>query len=412
MTQNVVMGDRNKMAKPKKKTEAEKAEQPVKVAPKKEDKFDDGIVYDTTDDKLSTTFIRTGCMLFDLACSNGEGLPVGGAVVLFSEPGGGKTTITMDVLRRVIERHIAASIPYRAVYVDTESSKGLLNNMGLAKYCKDQTIMYKSGQTSYKELEKISLAILNKSPKYKDVKLLIIDSLNYVVCEKEITDSIEKGDFGNNASARTKFLKIRLAALKAAGVTVILICQVRANQNVANMFADPKKIAASDADLHFADVIMKLSPAESASNKGIEKVKLKTYIDEGTAEITSGYIISAKTKGKPCKNRYIQLPVVKGVCEPGYGIDNVFSIKQILDNTGYIRISGTGAKGIVKVSPDLIACTSDTIPEEVTLFQFNKWCRNNTYEIMDFMISRDIYRVTESSEYIHNTARQAVEEDY
>ena len=361
--------------------------------------------------EIVPTFIRTGCMLFDFAISNGRGMPVGGCIVMYSNPGGGKTTLSMDVIRKLIKRHEVAGIPYRVVYIDSEASKSLVDNMGLTDYCVNKTILYKSGQTSFKQLEAMSLAIEAGKPKYKDVKLLAIDSLNYIICEKEKENSIEKGDFGNNASARTKFLRIRLSALKTLGVSIMLICQVRTNTN-AGLFGDPKKIAASDADLHFADVIMKVSAAESASNKGIEKVKIKTLTGVGQEEITSGYIISIKSTGSPRKNRYNKLPEVKGFCEPGFGIDNLYNIKEVLENAGYIKISGSGAKGVVGIAPELIACTDDTIPEELRLFQFNKWVRNNMGQIMDFIVQKVLYRVTADSVAIHNMCRAITEEDY
>ena len=52
-----------------------------------------------------TSFIETGNIGFDMALSNGLGLPIGSSVLLWAAPACGKTTLFADVSKRLIKIH-------------------------------------------------------------------------------------------------------------------------------------------------------------------------------------------------------------------------------------------------------------------------------------------------------------------
>ena len=47
----------------------------------------------TDENEFITTYQETGVIGFDLAISNGRGLPVGGCILMYSAPGSGKSTL-------------------------------------------------------------------------------------------------------------------------------------------------------------------------------------------------------------------------------------------------------------------------------------------------------------------------------
>ena len=62
-------------------------------------------------------FIETGNIGFDLALSNGKGIPVGASVLLWADPGCGKSTILADVSKRLLKRSKKNNIPFKVLYI-------------------------------------------------------------------------------------------------------------------------------------------------------------------------------------------------------------------------------------------------------------------------------------------------------
>ena len=72
------------------------------------------LLTDILDDR-DIEFIETGNIGFDLALSNGKGIPVGASVLLWADPGCGKSTILADVSKRLLKRSKKNNIPFKEV---------------------------------------------------------------------------------------------------------------------------------------------------------------------------------------------------------------------------------------------------------------------------------------------------------
>ena len=225
---------------------------------------------------LAPTFRETGCVPMDLALTNGKGMPVGASILMYAPAGVGKTTIFADMCRNLIESSLAKGEEYKIVYVDVEGSRNLLLSMGLGKYMISGNLILKEGAITFAQLEDIYAKILawheldsedsknskKLDPEYKDVKLIIVDSLSQVQSQALMEKGVDDGDFGSNAKERSRFYPKYFARCKACGVTNMYIAQMRVNVNAVGMFDPKEKPAVSTSDLFNYDIIIKASKTD------------------------------------------------------------------------------------------------------------------------------------------------------
>ena len=62
------------------------------------------------------------------------------------------------------------------------------------------------------------------------------------------------------------------------GITIFGISQQRKKQSVMNAFEDPNKAAVADGDLHYADVIIKLSKTSGGNDPETKKKEVFKHI--------------------------------------------------------------------------------------------------------------------------------------
>lgn len=341
---------------------------------------------------FNTTFIETGNIGFDMAVSNGRGLPSNGCVLLHSEPGAGKSTICADAIRRILTRCHKENIPFKVIYIDIEGSTEMLRKMGLAKFVDDEygnRLLYKCGYTNFAEIEAISNGIMSGEEEYKDVKLIVIDSITMVTTKQEEESDLEKGDFGTANRIRNAWYKRQVALLKSLGVSLLLISQERVKQNTGpvNMYADKNKSATSVGDEHYADVIIKLTKIESASNNGIEKQKVKSLTSTEVVELTPVFL----TKLKSSKNRYNRLGDIKILVAFGKGVLNKYILNIILEQAKLAKNTGSARKPARWVDEELLAYVGVDYNNNGSDAEYHNWLKSNVAKITEFLKMKDLY---------------------
>jgi RecA/RadA recombinase len=342
---------------------------------------------------FDTTFIETGNIGLDMAVSNGRGLPSNGCVLLHSEPGAGKSTICADAIRRILTRCHKENIPFKVIYIDVEGSTEMLKKMGLAKFVDEEygnRLLYKCGYTNFSELEAISNGIMSGDETYKDVKLIVIDSITMITSKQEEEAELEKGDFGTANRVRYAWYKRQVALLKSLGVSLLLISQERVKQNAGpvNPYAEKNKSASGMGDEHYADVILKLTKSESAQRKGINKEKIKASTSEDLIEMTPVFI----TKFKAGKNRYSRVGEIEILVAFGKGVLNKYILTIMLERYGLLKSAKGSRKGSHWVSEELLAFVGAEYKNEGTDEEFHRWIVENISKITEYLKINDLYR--------------------
>ena len=280
-------------------------------------------------------YLETGNVGLDLALTDGKGLPLGSSVLLWATPGVGKTTVLGDLCKRLISTYNSKENPFKVLYIDVEDSTGLLTSLGLDKYKKSKDFIHLRKQLCWRQIEGIYNAILNKEPIWEDIKVVVIDSVNNILSDQNIKNSIADGDFGTRSKERSSFYSKFLPRCKEEGVCTFLISQARQKQN-AGMYEDPNKAAVSNVDLHNVDIIIKCT----AKTNSTDASKIEETTIFGTDKVASKYIMVMDSKATGCKNRYIKGHSVELMVEKGKKVHNYYTVRKMLEGNKFLKTSG------------------------------------------------------------------------
>lgn len=284
-----------------------------------------------------TEFVETGNIGFDMAISNGKGLPLGNSILFWGAPGCGKTTLFADVARRLIKSHKAQGEPFKVLYLAVEGSKELMKKLGLREYIDSRDFIYIEKRFTWSQIETFYDMVLGNKGAYKDVKLIVIDSINNVLSEQNVKNSVSSGDYGTRAKERTNFWAKYLPICKQKKISTFMVAQMRQKQNTINSpFAETEKAAAGFADLHNADVIFKCK--KFTNNKDSVKVITKTAYGEN--KDTVRYVLMLDPTNAVSKNRIDQTYQCEILLEKGFGAHNYYSLRKMLILHGFIKESG------------------------------------------------------------------------
>lgn len=270
-------------------------------------------------------FVETGNIGLDLALSDGKGLPMGASILLWAKPGSGKTTIVADASRRLIKKAKANGEVFKVLYLAVEDSSGLMSALGMDEYMQSHDFLYIPRSFCWRQVETFYEAVLNGYGDYAGVKLIVIDSVNNVLSDQNVKNSVADGDFGTKSRERSAFYSKFLPLCKEKGISSFFISQVRQKQ-AATMYEDPNKAAVSNVDLHNVDIIIKCTAL--ADTKYASKIEEETVF--GTDKVSSKCIFRMDSKATDCKNRFIRGNAVDLLFEKGKCVWNYFVVEKML----------------------------------------------------------------------------------
>lgn len=283
-------------------------------------------------------FVETGNIGFDFALSDGKGLPVGSSILLWAKPGCGKTTIVADAARRLIQKAKANNEKFKVLYLAVEDSSSLMISLGLGEYMDSGDLIYKAGRFCWRYVETFYSAVLNGYKGYEDIKLIVIDSVNNVLSDQNIKNSVSDGDYGTKSRERSSFYSKFLPLCKEKGITSIFISQIRKKQNVQNQWEDTNRAAVSNVDLHNVDIILKCSSFQDT--KYASKIEEETIF--GIDKVASKCIFRMDSKAPDCKNRYTGGNAVDLLFEKGKCVWNYFIIEKMMIASKLLKASTSG----------------------------------------------------------------------
>lgn len=270
-------------------------------------------------------FVETGNIGFDMAVSNGRGLPLGSSILFWSGPGCGKTTLFADISKRLIKTHKEKGEPFKVLYLAVEGSKELMKSLGLEEYMDSRDFIYVERRFSWSQIELLYEAVLEGKEKYKDVKVIVIDSINNVLSTQKIQNSVASGDYGTQAKERNNFWSKYLPICKEKKISTFMVAQMRQKQN-ATAFGTQEKAAASFSDLHNADAIFKC--VKKTQNKDSEKIITKTAF--GETKDLSKYVLMLDPTNELSKNRIAKTYQCELLLEKGVGVHNYYVVRKML----------------------------------------------------------------------------------
>ena len=144
------------------------------------------LIENTMEDKEPTRYLPTGNIGFDLAVTEGKGLPIGSSILFWADPGCGKSTLVGDISKRLLDCSKKSGEPFKVLYLAAEGSEELMRGLGLGEYMDSKDFIYVEKSLTWRQVEIFYNEILNgQNPACKDVKLIVIDSVNNILSDDD-----------------------------------------------------------------------------------------------------------------------------------------------------------------------------------------------------------------------------------
>ena len=330
-----------------------------------------------------TEYLETGNVGLDLALTDGKGLPLGSSTLFWAKPGSGKTTIVADASRRLIQAAKNRGESFKVLYLAVEDSRALMSSLGMDEYIESGDFIYYARGFCWRHIETFYEAVLNKYKGYEDVKLIVIDSVNNVLSDQNMKNSVADGDFGTKSRERSQFYSKFLPLCKEKGISSFFISQVRQKQN-AGMYEDPNRAAVSNVDLHNVDIILKCSATSNLTDAS--KIEEETIF--GKDKVASKCIFKMDSKATDCKNRYIKGNAVELLFEKGKCVWNYYTVKKLLLGNKLLK----AAAGWYTFDPEV--CTNFGIPEnKLRNAEVNDIIQNHIGDFVELLKKMGKYKV-------------------
>lgn len=330
-----------------------------------------------------TEYLETGNVGLDLALTDGKGLPLGSSTLFWAKPGSGKTTIVADASRRLIQAAKNRGETFKVLYLAVEDSRALMSSLGMDEYIESGDFIYYARGFCWRHIETFYEAVLNKYKGYEDVKLIVIDSVNNVLSDQNMKNSVADGDFGTKSRERSQFYSKFLPLCKEKGISSFFISQVRQKQN-AGMYEDPNRAAVSNVDLHNVDIILKCSATSNLTDAS--KIEEETIF--GKDKVASKCIFKMDSKATDCKNRYIKGNAVELLFEKGKCVWNYYTVKKLLLGNKLLKATA----GWYTFDPEV--CTNFGIPEnKLRNAEVNDIIQNHIGDFVELLKKMGKYKV-------------------
>lgn len=350
-------------------------------------------------------FEETGCVGFDLAISDGKGLPVGSSILFFALPGCGKSTLISDVLWRLLAKAKAQGLPYRVHYIDSENSLSLLSCIGKDPknpsiigleefitvyeneddaFYKPQQLIYHPNIDSFEKVEEVYDNSINKRDEEfnKDIKIIVVDSLTNLTSKALLEAEVSKADFGSDAKERYRFYKKWLNRARHVGITSIFTSQVRQKQG-ATPYEDPHRPAVTEGDKHFMDVIAKLVKNTNSQRNSLKKIVQKTI--DGVIEWQDRFQIRISTfKENNTKSREGRYPDVTILVQHGRRVLNSFTLFNMMEAHGFIKMVNSKTGHFTQEFVDFIK-SSEVTTDDLPVKELRIYITNNPQKIREFL---------------------------
>lgn len=349
--------------------------------------------------KKPIEFVETGNIGLDLALTDGKGLPLGASVLFWAKPGSGKTTIAADTGKRLIKQFKAKGEVFKVLYLAVESSDGLMTSLGLDEYMESKDFIYITKPLCWRHIETFYEAVLSNFKEYAGVKLIIIDSVNNVLSDQNVKNSVADGDYGTKNKERASFYSKYLPLCKERNISSFFISQVRQRQN-AGMFEDPNRAAVSSPDLHNVDIILKCS----SYNNSTDASKIEEETAFGLDKSASKLIFKMDSKATDCKNRYFKGNAVELLFEKGKKVWNYYTVRKLLEGQKLVKSSA----GWYWFDPEL--CSSFNLPDsKMRLGTINNIVQEHVADFVNLLKKMGKYKVCISEKEVPATIEELPE---
>lgn len=277
--------------------------------------------------------VSTGILPLDIALNGG--IELGGCYAIASKPGGGKSTLALQLCKKFCDdgRY--------AVYLDIEQGlkPGQILGAGLDKYLKplpgetrarflpiNTIYSYNDCQNAIRDI--IALA---KEGQVK-YELICTDSLSSLVSEIVLTGAAEAATYAVDARPLSKVIKSIRGPLGVEGITLFNIVQAASNMS-AGLYEPDWVAKVTKAIEHAVDALLILE--HPTYNK--YKIYGKKKTPEGEVDVEIGYFGKLYTTKARCGLNRIKLEVPMIA---GKGADSCQFLQDALLKTG-VFIKGT-----------------------------------------------------------------------
>ena len=274
--------------------------------------------------------MSTGILPLDIVFNNG--FELGGCYAIASKPGGGKSTLILQLCKNLIDAGQSV------VYLDIEQGvkEEQLKSTGLIDYIEPQKkedyprffitneiYSYNDAQNAIRDIIE-----LKKSGKF-NYSMIAADSLSSLVSEQILSGDAEATTMAADARPLSKVIKSIRGPLGVNGITLFNIVQAASNMNMNPMLhgTDDWVAKVSKAIEHAVDALLILEHPQFTKYKIMGKKKTP----EGEVDTEIGYWGKLyTTKARLGLNRIkINIPMIAGV-----GADNLMYLEKVLLDTG------------------------------------------------------------------------------
>jgi RecA/RadA recombinase len=349
----------------------------------KSDSFLESYIYNQNDIMVDDEEIPLSTGVIPIDVLLGGGLREGDFVMLYGSPGIGKSTVCLQLLKKMIDIH-----GKKVLYLDTERAvRNQIKSFGLEEYQKNRSLQVADkGFKSIKEVDKLFMSILEQDELPFD--LIVIDSITNLEDSNLFERSPDDPMVAGQAKSLTNFLKKYRVLFSERGIITLIINQERAVLG-AMAFQKKTKSAGCQAVHYVPDIIISMRKHKD----GLMEKTINTINGLEKAPVGRWLGISCDKSRKSTPSIELKVPLIYKK-----GIINQIYISDVLVNKEYVK-KQTGGVYI----PD----TKLTDGVEVKIRGYDNyinWVKDNYTQLNDFLFDNGDYKLTDGDVDTDNLA--------